>query len=89
MKKQMFQTFLDEAPFQFACHAGISCFTECCAKLRLLLTPYDILRMKNRLNISSDQFLDQYTETLLDRHSRFPMVKLRMNQDKGTSDALL
>jgi len=42
------------------------------------LTPYDILRMKNRLNISSDQFLEQYTETLFDHHPRFPMVKLRM-----------
>ncbi|MCF8129619.1 MAG: YkgJ family cysteine cluster protein [Deltaproteobacteria bacterium] len=82
-KTNVFKPFSDEDPFQFDCHPGISCFTECCAKLRLLLTPYDILRMKNRLNISSDQFLDQYTDTLLDPHSRFPMVKLRMGEGKG------
>jgi len=79
----VFKPFSDEDPFQFDCHPGISCFTECCAKLRLLLTPYDILRMKNRLNISSDLFLDRYTETLLDQHARFPMVKLRMGEGKG------
>lgn len=79
----IFKPFSDKGPFQFECHAGVSCFTECCAKLRLLLTPYDILRMKNRLNISSDQFLEQYTETLLDHHARFPMVKLNMRKDEG------
>ena len=82
-KASVFKPFSGEDPFRFACHPNISCFTECCAKLRLLLTPYDILRMKNRLNISSDQFLDRYTETLLDHHSRFPMVKLRMGQEGG------
>lgn len=79
----IFKPFSDKDPFQFECHAGVSCFTECCARLRLLLTPYDILRIKNRLNISSDQFLEQYTETLFDYHARFPMVKLSMRKDQG------
>ena len=79
----IFKPFSDDAPFQFDCHPGISCFTECCAGLQLLLTPYDILRIKNRLNISSDEFLDQHTETLFDRHPRFPMVKLSMRKDQG------
>jgi uncharacterized protein len=82
-KTNMFKPFSDKDPFQFECHAGVSCFTECCAGLRLLLTPYDILRIKNRLNISSDQFLEQYTETLFDHHARFPMVKLSMRKDEG------
>jgi Fe-S-cluster containining protein len=82
-KTNLFKPFSHEAPFHFECHAGISCFTECCAKLRLLLTPYDILRMKNRLNVPSDQFLEQHTETLFDRHSRFPLVKLCMKEDEG------
>jgi len=80
---ELFKPFSDKEPFQFECHPGISCFTECCARLRLLLTPYDILRMKNRLNIFSDQFLEQYTETLFDHHARFPMVKLSMRKDGG------
>ena len=81
-KSDVFKPF-SGSTFRFECHKGISCFTECCAKLRLLLTPYDILRMKNRLNLSSNEFLEQYTETVLERHSRFPMVKLSMGEDKG------
>jgi uncharacterized protein len=67
--------------FSFSCHPGMSCFTRCCAALQLVLTPYDILRMKQRLRISSDRFLETYTETRIDRHPRFPMVFLRMNDD--------
>jgi len=68
--------------FHFSCHKGISCFTECCAKLRLILTPYDILRMKNHLKLTSDQFLERYTDTIIDNNSRFPMVKLKMREDQ-------
>ena len=71
---------LEGETFTFSCHKGISCFTKCCAALQLLLTPYDILRMKNRLGVSSERFLDDFTQTRLDRHPRFPMVLLRMNQ---------
>lgn len=67
--------------FSFSCHKGIGCFTKCCAALQLVLTPYDIVRMKNRLGISSDRFLETYTHTRIDRHPRFPMVLLRMNND--------
>ncbi|MBW1780865.1 MAG: YkgJ family cysteine cluster protein [Deltaproteobacteria bacterium] len=70
---------LTENRFHFACHKEISCFTQCCAKLRLILTPYDIVRMKRRLRLSSDQFLADYTETVIDENRRFPMVKLKMN----------
>ncbi len=73
---------LSDAPFHFDCHKGISCFTECCARLRLLLTPYDILRMKQRLRLPSDEFLDLYTETITDAHRRFPMVRLKMSGDR-------
>ncbi|MCF8143637.1 MAG: YkgJ family cysteine cluster protein [Deltaproteobacteria bacterium] len=72
---------LTEAHFHFSCHKGVSCFTECCARLRLILNPYDIVRMKQRLKLSSDQFLSDYTETVIDRHHRFPLVKLKMNPD--------
>jgi len=76
---------LKEELFQFACHRGVSCFTECCARLRLILNPYDIIRMKKRLGLTSDQFLSDYTETVIDRRHRFPLVKLKMNTDpKGS-----
>jgi len=69
--------------FHFRCHKGIDCFTHCCAGLNLVLTPYDILRLKQHLKMTSDEFLDRYTETKFDKHHRFPLINLRMNQDDG------
>lgn len=68
--------------FCFNCHKDIPCFNECCAKLRLILTPYDVLRLKNRLGLSSDEFLENYTDTDMKSHSRFPMARLRMRDDE-------
>lgn len=68
--------------FHFNCHRDVPCFTRCCAKLRLILTPYDILRMRKRLDMSSGEFLERYTDTLLHEHPRFPMVKLNMLDDE-------
>jgi hypothetical protein len=42
--------------FKFACKQAFKCFTKCCADVNIFLTPYDILRMKKRLNIKSGQF---------------------------------
>lgn len=69
--------------FRFNCHRNVPCFNKCCAKLHLILTPYDILRLRKRLGISSGEFLEQYTDTLLHEHPRFPMVKLMMLDDEG------
>ena len=66
----------------FRCHKDIRCFTRCCADLNLVLTPYDIVRIKSRLDMSSDDFLTKNTDTTMDRHPRFPMVKLVMNRDE-------
>ena len=68
--------------FCFSCHKDIPCFTECCAKLHLTLTPYDILRIKNRLEISSNDFLDKFTDVTIENNRRFPMIKLKMNEDE-------
>ncbi|MFH1351113.1 MAG: YkgJ family cysteine cluster protein [Pseudomonadota bacterium] len=76
-------TPLREGRFRFRCHREISCFTKCCAKLRLILTPYDILRMKNRLKLASDLFLEEYTDTKMDAHPRFPVVTLKMRDDEN------
>jgi len=64
--------------FTFSCHRNIACFNRCCAALQLVLTPYDILRLRKRLGISSGEFLEAHTHTRFDRHPRFPMVLLKM-----------
>lgn len=46
---------------QFSCHKGIGCWNACCANIDITLTPYDIVRLKRRLGISSTQFLRDYT----------------------------
>lgn len=46
---------------QFRCHQGIACFNACCKSIDISLTPYDILRLKRRLGMSSTEFLEQYT----------------------------
>ena len=69
--------------FKFQCHKDVRCFTKCCADLNLILTPYDVVRIKNRLDASSDDFLEKYTDTTFDKHPRFPMITLKMNQDEN------
>jgi Fe-S-cluster containining protein len=66
--------------FRFACHPGLECFTRCCRGITIFLTPYDILRMKNALGISSESFLKQYTVSLIG-DSGFPVVYLKMGND--------
>ncbi len=54
------QLGLDEN-FQFRCRKGIACFNKCCENIDILLTPYDIVRLKKRLGVSSREFIDSYT----------------------------
>lgn len=68
--------------FKFNCHKGIGCFTRCCGSTDILLTPYDILKMKNRLGISSEEFLEKYTYIHIDERSLHPHVMLKMADDK-------
>lgn len=69
--------------FRFHCHPKTACFTKCCARLRLILTPYDVLRLKNRLGLQSDLFLEQFTETVFDPPNRFALVRLKMDDGPG------
>ncbi len=55
-------TMVDEKyVIQFSCHKGIGCWNACCSNIDISLTPYDVLRMKTRLGISSTEFLKDYT----------------------------
>ena len=72
-----------EHVFKFACSQDVSCFTKCCQDVTIVLTPYDVLRLKNGLDISSDQFLDDYTIIRPQPKRLIPLVILKMNdQDK-------
>ena len=50
-----------DSEIQFDCHPGVACFNECCRNIDIQLTPYDIVRLKQRLGVSSQEFVARYT----------------------------
>ncbi len=74
-----------ESKFKFSCHKGISCFNKCCSDVNIFLTPYDVIRLKTRLNISSQEFLDKYTFLPIDEKQNHPVVMLKMESDENKS----
>ena len=51
----------DTHVIEFSCHKGIGCWNACCSNIDISLTPYDVLRMKKRLGVTSTEFLKDYT----------------------------
>ncbi len=71
--------------FQFKCHPGVPCFTECCRGIQIILTPYDIIQLKNCLGLSSREFLAIYTVPHLLEKTDLPMVTLKLLDDERES----
>lgn len=74
-----------DSKFNFKCHPGVKCFTKCCRGINIILTPYDIIRLKNRLAISSDEFLTIYTEPQLMEKTDLPVVTMKLLDDEQNS----
>ena len=70
-----------EHVFKFKCAPDVPCFTDCCRDITIVLSPYDVLRLKNALNIHSDEFLDRHTIIIRRENLLIPMVVLKMNED--------
>jgi Fe-S-cluster containining protein len=68
--------------FKFSCHPGISCFNKCCGDVNIFLSPYDVMRMKNRLGMESSDFLEKHALLPLQKEMKTPVVVLRMNEDE-------
>ena len=71
---------LEDKTFCFACHPQVPCFNQCCRKLELVLTPYDVLRLKRNLGITSDEFLDKYAEVEPGQNG-WPQARLKMQDN--------
>ncbi|MDP1717398.1 MAG: YkgJ family cysteine cluster protein, partial [Burkholderiales bacterium] len=66
--------------FQFRCRKGIACFNKCCENIDILLTPYDVLRLKKNFGITAREFIDEYTgDFAMDGHD-MPGLKLRTKE---------
>ena len=68
-----------DTAFSFDCSPAVPCFNACCRDLIQALAPYDILRLKNRLGLSSEQFLKTYTIRHIGPETGLPVVSLRFD----------
>ncbi|WP_022665025.1 YkgJ family cysteine cluster protein [Desulfospira joergensenii] len=74
---------LGSGTFQFACNETVPCFTRCCRDADMLLYPYDIIRLKHFLGMTSEEFLVKHTFTAFRDNPYFPSVMLKMGDAKG------
>jgi Fe-S-cluster containining protein len=67
--------------FPFRCHAGLACFNTCCRDKRLMLLPYDVLRLARGLRIGTDELLAAHADLELDPGSGWPALRIRLAAD--------
>ena len=75
---------LDDS-FRFACHPGVPCFNHCCGDINIVLTPYCIVRLKQRLGMTSEEFHNQYTLVPYNKEIHQPVPLIKMRDDEGKS----
>jgi Fe-S-cluster containining protein len=72
----------EDDKFKFACHKDIPCFNACCCDVNIVLTPYDVIRMKHALGATSEEFLEKYCLVASSKSQRLPIVLMRLNEDE-------
>jgi uncharacterized protein len=73
-----------DSRFHFNCHAQLACFNQCCQNPTIILKPYDIMRLRRRLGITSTEFLDRYSILVPEDTSQLPLVMLNIEREEGT-----
>lgn len=72
--------------FRFRCRKGIPCFNECCRNIDIMLTPYDVLRLKRRFDLASREWIDRDTRDFqMDGHG---MPGLKLATKPGTNECI-
>lgn len=72
----------NEDTINFRCYQGISCYNDCCRQADITLTPYDILRLKRHLGISTTEVLAKHTVPFEMDTSGMPGIKLRTQDEQ-------
>lgn len=72
-----------DSPLQFECHPGVSCFTACCHNIKIILTPFDILILRQRLGIQAHEFITLYTEPTYLEKTDMPGVQIKLTEEKN------
>jgi len=70
-----------ETKIRFSCHKGISCFNACCRRADVTLAPYDVLRLKKRLGMTSEEFLDKHTVPFQMDQDGVPGLKMKTTDE--------
>jgi Fe-S-cluster containining protein len=71
--------------FKFKCHKGVKCFTDCCRGIDIMLTPYDVLTMRKKLELTSEEFLAAFTQPQILEKTDMPVVTLKLLDDERRS----
>jgi Fe-S-cluster containining protein len=71
--------------FSFLCHKHVSCFTDCCRELELIITPYDVLRLRRATGLQSSELHQRYIIEEFTDDDRFPRFYLSMVDDGRAS----
>ena len=71
----------ENSRIKFRCHPGVSCFTACCGNIKIILTPYDILKLTQRLEIAAHEFLHLYTVPTYLEKTDMPGVMIKMGDE--------
>ena len=73
-----------EDRFAFRCGPDMDCFTHCCRDVNIVLTPYDVLRLKQALKLDSSEFLARHTIMPFTADQKFPAILLKMDPETKT-----
>lgn len=74
------QKYTLDSKIKFRCHPGVSCFTACCGNINIILTPFDILRLRRYLKLPASEFLLRFTTPIYIEKTDMPGVKLLLDQ---------
>ncbi|MDF1613437.1 YkgJ family cysteine cluster protein [Desulfurivibrio dismutans] len=70
-----------DSNLKFSCHPGVACFTACCGNINIVLTPYDILRIRRALNLPAAEFLLRFTTPVYLEKTDLPGVRINLDED--------
>lgn len=70
-----------DSKIRFRCHPGVSCFTACCGNINIILTPFDILRLRKYLNLPADEFLLRFTQPMFIEKTDLPGVRIHLDEE--------
>ncbi len=71
--------------FKFRCHKGVKCFTACCSNINIVLPPYDLVRLRKRLGMTSEDFINTYCDIEILAKTLLPVITLKMKKDEKKS----